>query len=329
MNPVEPTLAAPLPIGGAIRSTASTSRAAAQGTVPLRDPEGVRVIGPQERVTLVGLVHELMGQKDLLYQLAARDVRIRYKQAMMGFAWSVLMPLLIVGAGILVRYAVVAMTGVHLDRAEIGTVALKAFPWAFFAGAIGFGVASITSNISLVTKIYFPRSVLPIAVVVSNLFDLAVGVAALLLVLPFLGAKLSLALLWVPVMVALLVVLTAGLCTVLACANLFYRDVKYITQVLLTFGIFFTPVLFNNVQFGARGAKLIMLNPLAPIFEGLRLSVMQGHNLLVSHSALMRGATVVDWQPWYLLYSGVWAFGLLAVGLMLIQRTQDLFAEFA
>jgi ABC-type polysaccharide/polyol phosphate export permease len=72
-----------------------------------------------------------------------------------------------------------------------------------------------------------------------------------------------------------------------------------------------------------------MLNPLAPVFEGLRLAVMQGHNLLSAHSQLMRGVQVVDWQPWYLLYAAAWAFGSLALGLMLIQRTQDLFAEYA
>jgi lipopolysaccharide transport system permease protein len=329
MTPAEPSLAAPLPVGRASQSSAPTLRTAPQSAAAVRDPQEIRVIGPQERTSLLALVHELVTHRELIHQLAARDIRIRYKQAMMGFAWSILMPLLIVGAGTLVRVVVVAMTGVALDRTEIGAVVLKSFPWAFFAGAIGFGVGSITANLPLVTKIYFPRSVLPIAVVVSNLFDLAVGFVTILLVLPFLGAKLSFALLWVPLMVVLLVVLAAGLCTVLACANLFFRDVKYITQVLLTFGIFFTPVLFNNVQFGPRGAKLLMLNPLAPVFEGLRLSVMQGHNLLATHSQLMRGVTVVDWQPWYLLYAAVWAFGSLALGLLLIQRTQDLFAEYA
>jgi ABC-type polysaccharide/polyol phosphate export permease len=116
---------------------------------------------------------------------------------------------------------------------------------------------------------------------------------------------------------------------VLACANLFFRDVKYLVQVVLTFGIFFTPVLFDNVAFGARGARLLMLNPLAPLFEGLRLSVMRGHNLLEPYTQTMRGVDVVAWEPWYLLYSLVWAFGSLALGLVLFQRTQDLFAELA
>ena len=276
------------------------------------------------------LFGELFSHWDLLHQLAVRDVRIRYKQAVMGFAWAVLMPLLIVGAGALFRLAAVSMTGAALDRADIGSVILKSFPWAFFSGALGFAVNSVTGSINLVTKIYFPRAILPIAAVGANLFDLAVGLAAMLLLLPFFGAKLTPALLWAPALLAALVLLTTGLGAVLACANLFYRDVKYITQVLLTFGIFFTPVLFDLAAFGPRASRLLMFNPLSPLFEGLSLAVMRGHNLLTPLAATTaKGVTFAAWQPWYLLYSLAWTAALVVGGVHLFRRTQDLFAEFA
>ncbi|MGZ8471159.1 MAG: ABC transporter permease, partial [Gemmatirosa sp.] len=242
----------------------------------------------QGRATIGTAVRELMEHRDLLVQLAARDVRVRYKQAVMGFAWAILTPLLLVGAGTLMRIAVATMAGVQLEMSEVGSIALKSFPWAFFAGAVGFAVQSITGNISLVTKIYFPRAVLPLGVVTAHLFDLVIGAVTLLVALPFLGATLSPALLWVPLLVLLLVTFTAGTGVFLACANLFFRDVKYITQVLLTFGVFFTPVLFDAVSFGAKGARILMLNPLSPIFEGLRLTVMEGHNLLTPLSVVAR-----------------------------------------
>jgi ABC-type polysaccharide/polyol phosphate export permease len=294
-----------------------------------RDPQTVRVLGPHERVSLTDEVLEIWARRDLMLQLASRDVRIRYKQAAMGFAWAILMPILIVGAGTLVRVAIVTMTGARLDKADIGSVILKSFPWAFFSGAIGFAVNSVTGSISLVTKIYFPRAILPIATVLANLFDLAVGAVTLAAVLPFFGAQLTWALLWAPVLIALLVLLAAGLGSVLACGNLFYRDIKYITQVALTFGIFFTPVLFDAAAFGARGSRLLMLNPLAPIFEGLQLSIIRGHNLFLPLTQTLRGATFVVWEPWYLLYSAVWALTGIAAGIHLFRRTQDLFAEFA
>jgi lipopolysaccharide transport system permease protein len=294
-----------------------------------RTPFTERVLTPESHVTIGGAVQELIEHRDLLWQLAARDVRVRYKQAVMGFAWAILTPLLLVGAGTVMRLAVASMAGVHLEMSEVGSIALKSFPWAFFAGAVGFAVQSITGNISLVTKIYFPRAVLPLGVVAAQLFDLTIGAAALLVVLPFLGAALSPALLWIPILVVLLVTFTAGTGVFLACANLFFRDVKYITQVLLTFGVFFTPVLFDAVSLGAKGARILMLNPLSPIFEGLRLAVMEGHNLLIPLSVVTRnGATVVAWEPWYLLYSAAWSLGGLAFAVVLFQRTQFLFAEY-
>jgi ABC-type polysaccharide/polyol phosphate export permease len=328
MSSLESSITA-LPLAGSPDQAPRGDRARPPSPAVKRDPSAVRVFGPQERVALRDELLEIWQRRDLLVQLATRDVRIRYKQAAMGFAWAVLTPLLIVGAGALVRVAIVTMTGATLDRAEIGSVILKSFPWAFFAGALGFAVNSVTGSISLVTKIYFPRAILPIATVFANLFDLAVGVVMLVLLLPFFGAQLSWALLWAPVLVALLVLLTTGLGSVLACANLFYRDIKYVTQVALTFGVFFTPVLFDAAAFGAKGSRLLMLNPLAPIFEGLQLAVMRGHNLFEPLSQTLRGATFVVWQPWYLLYSAVWALTTVAGGIHLFRRTQDLFAEFA
>lgn len=325
MSSLESSLAVPISV-----PAEQPPRAARGQPAALRDPDTVRVLGPSERLALASELREIWDRRDLLVQLAARDVRIRYKQAVMGFAWAVLMPLLIVGAGTLVRIAAVAMTGAKLDKADIGSVILKSFPWAFFSGAIGFAVNSVTGSVGLVTKIYFPRAILPIATVAANLFDLAVGVVALVLVLPFFGAQLTFALLWAPVLLALLILLTTGLGAVLACANLFYRDIKYITQVMITFGIFFTPVLFDAASFGPRASRLLMLNPLAPIFEGLTVAVLKGHNLLTPLVATTpRGLTFTVWHPWYLLYSVVWAVALTAGSVHLFRRTQDLFAEYA
>ncbi len=319
LPPAESGRAEVLPPQSATGATASARR----------NPTTERVLTSQDRASVGTALYELLDHRDLLLQLASRDVRVRYKQAVMGFAWAILTPLLLVGAGTLMRIAVATMAGVQLEMSEVGSIALKSFPWAFFAGAVGFAVQSITGNISLVTKIYFPRAVLPLGVVTAHLFDLAIGAATLLVVLPFLGAALTPALLWVPVLVLLLVMFTAGTGVFLACANLFFRDVKYITQVLLTFGVFFTPVLFDAVSFGAKGARILMLNPLSPIFEGLRLSVMEGHNLLTPLTVVARsGAVVPVWEPWYLLYSAAWSLGGLGFAVVLFQRTQYLFAEY-
>jgi lipopolysaccharide transport system permease protein len=267
--------------------------------------------------------------RELLYQLTLRDIRIRYKQAVMGFGWAIFMPMLIIFAGMLLRLAMATMSGGGLDRSAIAGLAVKSLPWAFFVGSLGFAVASLTGNMTLVTKVYFPREVLPVSSVLAQLFDTSIGALGLLIVLLAFHITPSLSWLWVPVLVLLLVTLTAGTCLLLSCGNLFFRDVKYIVQVLLTFGIFFTPVLFEPAMVGPTASKIVMLNPLAPILEGLRLAVVEHHNLLEPLLATSRkGVTFVVWYPWYLGYTAAWAIGGLFGSALLFHRLEFVFAEY-
>jgi homopolymeric O-antigen transport system permease protein len=270
---------------------------------------------------------EIWQSRELLYQLMLRDIRIRYKQAVMGFGWAILMPIMIVGAGLIVR-VVLTTTGVTNAAAGLAGTAAKGICWSFFAGAVGFGTSSLVANVNLVSKIYFPREVLPLASVGAQTFDSLIAGVALAIALPFLGLVVSPALLWLPVLALLLVALTSAAALFLSCANLFLRDVKYIVQLVLTFGIFFTPVLIEPAMLGPLGAKLSMLNPLAPILEGVRL-VLAGQSLLhpiVEHTA--KGIAVLAWQPWYLLYSALWALGGLVVSLLIFHRLEFIFAEY-
>src|SRR4029078_9948944 len=126
----------------------------------------------------------------------------------------------------------------------------------------------------------FPREVLPLSATLAQTVDTLLGSVVVTLLIGFLCVRVSPALLWVPVLALLLYFFPAGVALFLSCANLFFRDVKYIVQVLLTFGIFFTPVLFEPAMLGPTLGTLAMLNPLAPLLEGLRLSVVAGHDLL-------------------------------------------------
>lgn len=274
-------------------------------------------------------VRDVWAHRELLMQLTRRDITLRYKQSIMGFAWAILMPLLVVLAGLVVRLAMAQVSGEPLALKGIGGVAVKALPWAFFVGAVSFASTTLISNSNLVSKVYFPREVLPLAATLTQVFDSLVGVAVLAILLPFLGAQFSFALLWVVPLALLLLLLTAAICLTLACLNLFFRDVKYLVQVLLTFGIFFTPVLFDAAMFGERwGRLLLQLNPIAPLVEGFRLAVIEGHNLAHPLRVVQEGRLVELWVPGALL----WVALLTLVGALastaLFRRLQYLFAEY-
>jgi lipopolysaccharide transport system permease protein len=275
------------------------------------------------------IAHDFWNYRDLLYQITLRDIRIRYKQAVMGFGWALMMPALIVLAGVLIRVAMATFAGKTLQATDIASVTVKAIPWSFFVGAIGFAAASLLSNISLVTKVYLPREVFPVAATIAQAVDTSISTVVAAVVLLFVGVPLSWTMLWVPLIAVLLFFFTAAVGVFLSCANLFFRDVKYLVQVLLTFGIFFTPVLFDASMFGPKGAGLVMLNPISAYLEGLRLCVVQHHNLIEPLTVVAaNGQAFLAWSPWYLVYAFVWSIGGFLAASLYFHRLEFVFAEF-
>jgi lipopolysaccharide transport system permease protein len=217
---------------------------------------------------MVEELQELYKYRELLCMIAYRDIKIRYKQSIMGFMWAILMPIIIVASGIIVRYAYALAAHKPLDTADIASVAVKSIPWAFLVSSLRFGCNSlILGNKDLVTKIYFPKEIFPLAAVVSSFFDFIIASGALLLFLLGIKIGVSIYLVWVPVLIAIMVLMSCGIGMIAAAASLFFRDVKFIVEILLTFGIFFTPVFYDVSMLGDKG-KWLMLNPLAPVLDG-------------------------------------------------------------
>jgi lipopolysaccharide transport system permease protein len=224
---------------------------------------------------MIDALQELLSNRELLYMITWREIRIRYKQSVMGLLWAILMPVIITSAGVVVRIAASKVSGRPITSSDIGGIGIKALSWAFFVSALRFGTMSLTGNSSLVTKIRFPRLIFPLSAVLTSLFDMAIAMPVLLLLLPFVGVRPSVTMLWLPVLLVLLIVFTAGLCILFSAANLFFRDIKYIVEVVLTFAIFFTPVLYD-AAFVGKWRPILMLNPLTPLLEGLNSSVIHG-----------------------------------------------------
>ena len=131
---------------------------------------------------MISEFRQLLRSKDLLYMLTWRDVRVRYKQSVMGFFWAILMPLLIVSSGILVRIATATYSGSTVSKADLGSVMIRAVAWAFFIAGIRFSTNSLIGNPNLVTKIAFPKEVFPISAVLANLIDLSISLPLVLIV---------------------------------------------------------------------------------------------------------------------------------------------------
>lgn len=256
------------------------------------------------------MLRELLQFRYLLLVLTWRDIRIRYKQTVMGFLWALLMPALIVASGVLVRKVLAVAQGTSLDATTIASISVKALPWSFVVTSIRFATGSLTGNSTLLTRVYFPREVLPLSAVLANLADLAVAGVFLTVLLLLLGIAPSIHLVWVPLLLAVLVVMTAAGGMVLACANVFFRDVKYIIDVVLTFGIFFTPVLYEARMMGD-WAPILLANPLGAVLEALNDAVVHG----------------VRPDPFWVTYATVWAVCGFGAAALVFHRAEPLLAE--
>jgi len=253
---------------------------------------------------------ELLRYRELLYMLVVRDIKIKYKQSIMGFMWAILMPMVIVLAGIVVKKAIAVFSGREMELADVVTVSVKSLPWAFFVGALRFSTNSLLSNRSIVTKIYFPKEVCPLAAVLSSFFDFFIASLALTFFLVIVGVGVSPYLLWVPVLLILMFGLTAGMGMIFSCANLFFRDVKYIVEIILTFAIFFTPVFYEASNF-KKWENIILLNPIAPILEGFNSAIV------------LHQSPELAWIG----YSAVWSIAGLYIAWIIFFRMEHKFAE--
>jgi lipopolysaccharide transport system permease protein len=283
----------------------------------------------RRRQSVAAIIAEVWDARDLVMQFVIRDVTIRYTQAVMGFAWALLMPLLIVGAGMMFKVVVATLSNTPLEGSSIASLAAKALPWAFFAGALSTATQSIIGNANLIGKVYFPRESLPLATVLAQSPDLVVGLVMLTIILPFIGVSLSWAALWVVVMILLLITFTVGFALLLSCANLFFRDVKYIVQVVLNFGVFATPVFFEPQMLGRKGAAIMLALPLSPFVQAMDMAMVRGHSLLQTVTATTAKGPIVVWAPWMLGYAAASAVVLLFIGMLVFRSGSSRFAEMA
>jgi ABC-type polysaccharide/polyol phosphate export permease len=219
------------------------------------------------------LLTEQFQYRELLYRLTQRDLTIRYKQTVMGLAWALFMPLIntAVFSVIFVRVARIHTTVPYPLFAYIGLLS-----WSFFASSLRFSVISLTSNATLLTKVFFPREIFPLSAVLVCLVDFFVGGIVLVGMMIYYHMPFSPALAFLPVIIVVQFIFTAGVAMFLAMANLFFRDVKYVFEIILTVWMFASSVVYPIGLVGPELAPILRLNPMTPIIEGYRAVILGG-----------------------------------------------------
>jgi homopolymeric O-antigen transport system permease protein len=213
------------------------------------------------------MLTELGEYRELILQMTKRDIKIRYKQAVMGFGWAVFTPLVntVLFSVIFTRVAPIETPVPYPVFAYCGL-----WCWNFTASSLRFSTISLTSNINLVAKVYFPREVFPFSSVIVSLIDFLVGAAILVALLIYYRVPIGLQVLWLPAVLAVQVCFTAAIALLLSMANLFFRDVKYLFEVVITVWMFGTSVVYPLSDVGGTLGRLLVLNPMTPIVDAYR-----------------------------------------------------------
>lgn len=216
---------------------------------------------------------ELWRFRDVALQIAARDVKVRYRQTVLGVAWAVLQP---VGTMVVFSIFFGRVAGISSDGISYWLFSLVALvPWTFFSTALLLGSDSLVSNSALVSKIYFPRIFIPAGVVAAGLVDLAIGLAILLVAVPAYGIMPSPALLAVPLFVLVMVATALGVCSASSALNVRYRDVRYVVPFAVQLWLFATPVAYPSSLLDEPWRTLSGINPMAGVVEGFRWAFLR------------------------------------------------------
>lgn len=259
----------------------------------------ITVIKPQKGWRLLDW-RELWAYRELLYVLTMRDIKVRYKQTVLGFAWAIIQPVMMMLVFSIFFGRLAQMPSEGYPYPIFVYAAL--LPWTFFSNSITNSANSLIGSASLVSKVYFPRMLIPLSSVGSGLVDFAIAAAILLALMIYYGVSLTFNLLVAPVLVASVVLTALGVGTWLAALNVAYRDFRYVVPFMVQFWMFATPVVYPASLVPRQWQWVLYLNPMAGVIEGFRSAFLSrpfdvpGMLVSLAIAAILFGAGIMYFE---------------------------------
>ena len=254
-------------------------------------------------------LRELWSYRELLFFLAWRDIRVRYRQTVVGVAWVVVQPL---STAIVFSFFFGRLGGMPADGIPYPLFAFAGLvPWTFFAHALGQTSNSVVANQHLITKVYFPRLAIPFAALISSAIDFAIGFAMLILVMLWYHVPPTPRVIWMVPLILLMLVCALGVGLWLSALNVNYRDVRHAVPFLTQLWLFATPIAYPSSLLDPQWRALYALNPMVGVVEGFRWALL---------------GTGIEAAP-MLAVSATAALGLLVSGAWYFRRMEATFAD--
>ncbi len=212
--------------------------------------------------------------RELLFNLARREITQRYKQSVLGYAWVVLNPLFQLLVLTFVFSTIFRVSSFKVPYVIFLIVGL--LPWNFFAQSLSSAANALTGNASLITKIYFPREILVLGTIIAKMVDFFYSCLVLVLFFAFYHVPLNSQIVWVIPIFIIQLIFTAGLSLLISAFNLFYRDIQYLLSLIISLWFYLTPVLYPIEQFPDKYRWIFIFNPMSVIINAYRQTVLGG-----------------------------------------------------
>ena len=251
---------------------------------------------------------DLWEYRELLFTLAGRDIRVRYKQTALGVIWVVLVPVITAGIFTFVFSKVAKMDSGGVPYFAFAYAGMMS--WSLFTSTLSRASDSLVTNAELISKIYFPRLILPLSVIPSAFLDFSIAAIMMIIIMIAYGIEPQIGLLLLPLWLAILVMLAMGIGLWSGALAVKYRDIKYIVPVMIQMLLFASPIAYSAKAVPMEYQTYYYLNPIAGLMDAIRWSIL---------------GTEVNW--WTVGYSATFGVIVLIVGAILFRRMEQEFAD--
>jgi lipopolysaccharide transport system permease protein len=243
---------------------------------------------------------DLWCYRELMYFLAWRDIAVRYKQTVIGIAWALIQPAMTM----LVFVGFRRLAGLPPSNVPEPILVFAAvLPWQFFSTALSASAGSLLGNANLISKVYFPRLIIPCAAVATSMVDFLITLGLLAMLMLWYGFLPGWQVAALPIFVMLTFGLSVGLGLLLAALNVEYRDFRYIVPFVIQLGLFISPIAYRTADVPENWRALYSLNPMVGIIDGFRWSILRGDTPIDSNALGLSVAVTISF-----LVLGVWYF---------------------
>lgn len=254
-------------------------------------------------------LQEVWRYRELLYFLIWRDIKVRYKQTIIGAAWAIIQPFftMVVFSLFFGRLAKIPSDGIPYPIFSYTALV----PWMFFANGLSQSSDSLVSSANLIKKVYFPRLAIPIAAVMSGIVDFVLAFSVLLGIMFFYGIIPAWQIIWLPIFIILTLITSLGMGLWLSAMNIQFRDIRYAVPFLIQFWLFSTPIAYPSSLLSEPWRTVYAINPMVGVVEGFRW-------------ALLRTETAPGPM---IIVSAMAAFIILISGAFYFRRMEKIFAD--